>query len=62
MQENNKKWYNVEIDKKSAIEFSMWLHLQGYKFESSSCYNLVHYEVYLTKEEVQICNLFLNTL
>ena len=56
------KWVNCELSQKEAEAFSAFLKKHGFKYEASSCYNLVHFEIFLNKEEVAICQEFLDTL
>lgn len=40
-----KKWYSVELPKKEALLFKAFLFGMSAKFETSSCYNLTHFDV-----------------
>jgi hypothetical protein len=55
-----KKWYNVELNKKRAEMFSKYLKEQNIKFEPSEAYNLIHFECYMTFEELKAANQFLD--
>ena len=51
-----RRWMNVELEKETAERFGDFLKVNGYKYESSGCFNLVHFEVYVNDEEVKACN------
>ncbi len=54
------KWYNVELQPISAELFKDFLHEKGIRFESSGCYNMVHFEVYIFDEkQIDAINSFL---
>jgi vacuolar-type H+-ATPase subunit I/STV1 len=48
-----KKWYNVELNERDALEFRKYLLDNNIKFETSGCFELVHFEVWLAEEEVE---------
>lgn len=50
------KWYNIELSGFDAERFSAYLTKRGYKFETSGCYNLTHFEVHLTKHQAEKVN------
>lgn len=56
------KFYSVELDKVSAEKLKAFLKEKGIYFEPSSCYNLVHFEIKLSKDKLQEVEEFLNTL
>lgn len=45
------KWYNVELHPISAELFKDFLHEKGIRFETSGCFDLVHFEVYIYDEK-----------
>lgn len=59
MLETNRTWYSVELTLDNAEIFREYLVNAGIKYEPSSCYNLVHFECYMTKEERKAANEFL---
>ena len=59
MLETNRTWYSVELKLDDAEVFREYLVKAGIKYEPSSCYNLVHFECYMTKEERKAANEFL---
>ena len=56
------KWYNVELpyNTKDAIKkadnFKNWLKENGYKYEPSSCYNMVHIEILASENDLDKIN------
>lgn len=58
--EMERRWMNVELDRETAPKFAGFLVMQGYKFESSGCYNLVHFEIYVNDVERDICDEWLS--
>lgn len=59
MLETNRIWYSVELKLDDAEIFREYLVKAGIKYEPSSCYNLVHFECYMTGEERKAANEFL---
>ena len=59
MMENNRTWYSVELTLDNAEIFREYLHKNGIKFEPSGCYNLVHFECYMTNDERKAANNFI---
>lgn len=57
-----KKWYSVELDRKNADLFNRYLKDNGIKFEPSEAYNLIHFECYMTFEELYAANRYLDGL
>lgn len=55
-------WVNVELNKADAIAFRHWLKANGVKYEVSSAYNLIHFEVLADRETVRKANAFLEVL
>ena len=57
-----KNWYNVEIpyNTRETIEranaFGNWLHENNFKFEPSACGDMVHFEIFMSAENVQKVN------
>ena len=57
------KYYSVELNKISADLFKMFLRENAIKFEPSSCYDLVHFEVFIPDSETrEKCDNFLRFL
>lgn len=44
------KWYNVELNEKNAVEMKKFLTERGIKFDTSGCFELVHFEIFLEKD------------
>ena len=44
------KWYNVELNEKDAVEMKEFLTERGIKFDTSGCFELVHFEIFLEKD------------
>lgn len=57
-----RRWMNVELTPEDADKNREFLRENKIKFESSGCYNLVHFEVYVNEEELELCDAFLATL
>lgn len=55
-------WLNVELNKADAIAFQHWLKANGVKYEVSSAYNLIHFEILADRETVRKANAFLEVL
>lgn len=54
--ENNKTWYSVELNADNAYRFMDYLRTKGINFEPSECYNLIHFECYMTNDERKDAN------
>ena len=57
-----RKWYSVELTREKACEFNKYLKDNQIKFEPSEAYNLIHFECYMTFEELYAANRYLDTL
>lgn len=57
-----RNWYNVELAKDSAGKFKEFLRDYHIKFESSECGNLIHFEVFCNRLEMETANKFLDGL
>lgn len=57
-----KNFYSVELNKDNAEKLKAFLKAEGIYFEPSSCYNLIHFEVKVDKEELEKVNAFLENL
>ena len=44
------KWYNTELKDIQASIFKDFLHSHGIRFEASGCYNLIHFEIFITNQ------------
>ena len=53
------KYYNIELTQTEAAAFKQFLHNAGIIFETSGCYNLVHFEIYASQKQVSMINSFL---
>lgn len=56
------RYVNVEINENEAEKFRNFLKANNYKFETSSCYNLVHFEVYADDNGIRKADKFLESL
>lgn len=45
-----KKWFNVELNERDAVKMKVFLTERGIKFETSGCFELVHFEILLEKD------------
>lgn len=50
-----KRWYSVELEPKYAEEFRRFLQDKRITYDSSGCYNLVHFEVYIYPSDIEEC-------
>lgn len=57
-----RKWYSVELNRKNANEFNKYLKERNIKFEPSEAHNLIHFECFMTFEELYAANRYLNGL
>lgn len=61
-----RKWYNIELDSNKGKEFNELLKKvdfnEGFKYEVSSCGDLIHFELYLEEQEVMTCNMMLDLM
>jgi len=57
-----RKWYSVELTKENAERFNLYLKENNIKFEPSEAYNLIHFECYMTFEELYCANKWLDEL
>lgn len=57
-----KKWYNVELTKEEATLFNNYLKENNIKFEPSEAFNLIHFECYMTFNELFAANRYLKEL
>ena len=57
-----KRFYSVELSKEDAEKLKAYLKDNGIYFEPSSCYNLIHFEIKVDKEELEKVNIFLENL
>lgn len=45
------KWWNIDLSESDSIKFRQYLLDNNYKFETSGCFELVHFEIFLTADE-----------
>lgn len=57
-----KRFYSAEFDNKTAEALKVFLKQNDIYFEPSACYNLIHFEVLASPEEIKKVNNFLDTL
>ena len=57
-----RKYYNVELNKDDAEKLKAFLKLNGIYFEPSACYNLIHFEIKVNEEELNMVDNFLDGL
>lgn len=55
-------WKNVEVSKETAKELSAFLYDNNIDFESSACYDLVHFECNVNDYETDAINDFLDSM
>ena len=56
----SKKWVNTELPKETAGRFKEYCRDMHIKFESSECYNLIHFECFMNEEEIIKANAFID--
>lgn len=57
------KWYSVELSPITAELFKYFLRDNAIRFESSGCYNLVHFQIFIKDEkDYNSCENFLRFL
>jgi hypothetical protein len=49
--EKSKKWYNAELNQKDAEKLHQHLYDINAHFETSGCFELVHFEIELSPDE-----------
>lgn len=59
--EKSKKWYNAELNQKDAEKLHQHLYDINAHFETSGCFDLVHFEIELTPEESKKLSNWLNS-
>lgn len=59
---NTRKWLNVELSQADANELKDFLNDNNIEFESSECYDKIHFEVLVNEYEKEAVNDFLNEL
>lgn len=57
-----RKWYSVELTREKADSFNEYLRENDIRFEPSEAYNLIHFECYMTFEELYAANRYLDEL
>lgn len=60
MLEIGRLWYSVELTLDNAEIFREYLVKAGIKYEPSGCYNLVHFECYMTNDERKAANKYIH--
>ena len=56
------KYYNIELTPMRSTILKQFLHDNRITFESSGAGNLVHFEIYASKNQATMINSFLDTL
>lgn len=54
------KWYNIELDKDSALAFQAFLIENEIAYEPSECFNLIHFEILLNDFSLATVNKWLD--
>lgn len=54
-----KNWLSVNLNKEVAKAFRSFLKALGIKYEASENYELIHFEVLVDDDELDICDEFL---
>ncbi len=56
----NARWRSTELNERDAVKFKEHLYKTGLKFETSGCFELVHFEVLATQKEADELNNYLD--
>lgn len=56
-----KKWYNIELNQKDAEKLHRHLYNIGVHFDTSGCFNLVHFEIELSPDESTQLDAWINS-
>ena len=59
---SEKRWLSTELPKDMAWNFKVWLRDNGIKFEPSEAGNLIHFEVFMDRDEAQRANDFIDSI
>lgn len=60
---NTRKFYSVEIKEQTKIDaLKGKMREMSIYYEASECYNMTHFEILLTPDEVVTLNSFLDTI
>lgn len=54
------KWVNCELPRETAGRFKEYCRDNHIKFESSECFNLIHFECYMDAEQIVKANNFID--
>lgn len=57
-----KKWFSVELTKEEAENFKKFLRGYGAQYETSECFNLIHFEVLCSLYDLKVLNAVLADL
>lgn len=58
----NRTWKNVELDRADADRLGAFLYENDIEFESSECYDKIHFEVCTDDYETEAVNEFLEQI
>ncbi len=59
---NTRTWKKVELNKADAEIFRKYLKTNGFYYEPSGCFNLIHFEIYVDENEAKTISNFLKTM
>ena len=45
------RWFNIELNKIQSAIFKDFLRYHGFRFEPSACYDLIHFEIFITTQK-----------
>lgn len=57
-----KKWYSVEVKPQESEAIGIYCKTRGIRYEASSCFNMVHFEIELMENQVKPMNDFLSRI
>lgn len=58
----SRHWYSLELTREEADEFRLYLKERNIMFEPSEAYNLIHFQCFMTMDEVLATNEWLDKL
>ena len=54
------KWLSTELPKETAGKFKEYLRDMHIKYESSECFDLIHFEVLVTQRQAELADAFID--
>lgn len=60
MEAQERRWYSNELRRVYAEDFKRYLREQGLRYEPSENGDYIHFEVYMTLEELRAANIWVD--